>query len=140
MNLGWHGLIGFFIISFLSQITSFFFSHNYFHNIILHTFGVILFLLSIKEKKNIYELKILFLLSILLIIGGYVFKKHDYDFSYYHLTYTLNLSENSFIVGTGNFNHGFRTFSSLFYYHSTLYMPYIKFYLFHRTFIYNNFF
>ena len=72
----------------------------------------------------------MFLLSILLIIGGYVFKNHD-DFSYYHLTYALNLSENSFIVGTGNFSHGFRTFSSLFYYHSTLYMPYIKFYLFH---------
>ena len=57
-------------------------------------------------------------------------KNHD-DFSYYHLTYALNLTENSFIVGTGNFSHGFRTFSSLFYYHSILFLPYIKFYLFH---------
>ena len=45
--------------------------------------------------------------------------------------YALNLSENSFIVGTGNFSHGFRTFSSLFYYHSTLYIPFIEYYLFH---------
>ena len=47
------------------------------------------------------------------------------------LTYALNLSENSFIVGTGNFSHGFRTFSSLFYYHSTLYLPFIEYYLFY---------
>jgi hypothetical protein len=65
-----------------------------------------------------------------LLIGAYVFKNHD-DFPYYHLTYALNLSENSFIVGTGNFSHGFRTFSSLFYYHSTLYLPFIEYYLFH---------
>ena len=50
-------------------------------------------------------------------IGNYIYKSHD-DFPYYHLTYTLNLSENSFLVGTGNFSHGFRTFSSLFFYHS----------------------
>jgi len=66
----------------------------------------------------------------LLIIAAFVYKNHD-DFSYYHLTYSLNLSENSFIVGTGNFSHGFRTFSSLFYYHSTLFFPYIDYYLFH---------
>ena len=75
------------------------------------------------------ELKLLFLIVFLFWIGVYVFKTHD-DFPYYHLTYTLNLSENSFIVGTGNFSHGFRTFSSLFYYHSLLYLPLIKYYLF----------
>ena len=65
-----------------------------------------------------------------MLIGAYVFKNHD-DFPYYHLTYALNLSENSFIVGTGNFSLCFRTFSSLFYYHSTLYLPFIEYYLFH---------
>ena len=64
------------------------------------------------------------------LIGAYLFKNHD-DFPYYHLTYTLNLSENKFIIGTGIFGHGFRTFSSLFYYHSTLFMPGINIYLFH---------
>ena len=34
-----------------------------------------------------------------MLIGAYVFKNHD-DFPYYHLTYALNLSENSFVVGT----------------------------------------
>ena len=32
-----------------------------------------------------------------------------------------------FLVGMGNFSHGYRTFSSLFYFHSILYMPYIEF-------------
>ena len=64
------------------------------------------------------------------MIAAFVYKNHD-DFSYYHLTYALNLSENSFIVGTGNFSHGFRTFSSLFYYHSTLFFPFIDYHLFH---------
>ena len=81
-----------------------------------------------KQKK--IEYKYLIIISLCLLIGAYVFKNHD-DFPYYHLTYALNLSENSFIVGTGNFSHGFRTFSSLFYYHSTLYLPFIEYYLFH---------
>ena len=84
----------------------------------------------IKSKNEILQIKYLLFVSLILLIGAYVFKNHD-DFSYYHLTYALNLSENSFIVGTGIFSHGFRTFSSLFYYHSLLYMPYIEFYLFH---------
>ena len=67
---------------------------------------------------------------LVLLSGIYVFKNHD-DFPYYHLTYALNLANNSFFIGTGALGHGFRTVSSLFYYHSTLYMPYIKFYLFH---------
>ena len=130
LNLGWYGIIGFFLISFISLFTSFFVSHNFLHNFILHIIGFIFFISSLFKKKNFYEHKILIYLSLLLIVAAYVFKNHD-DFPYYHLTYALNLSENSFIVGTGNFSHGFRTFSSLFYYHSTLFFPFINYHLFH---------
>tara|TARA_Y100000590_G_scaffold466366_1_gene641456 strand:+ start:1464 stop:3161 length:1698 start_codon:yes stop_codon:yes gene_type:complete len=131
LNVGYQGLIGFFSLSLISLITSYIFPHNIVHNIIIHIFGIIgfFFYLNLK-KKNIYEIKYLIILILILIIGAYVYKNHD-DFPYYHLTYALNLSENRFIIGTGIFSHGFRTFSSLFYYHSILYMPYIKFYLFH---------
>ena len=129
-NIGYKGLIGFFFISVISQVTIFFSPHDYVHNIILHVFGLFGFFLFIKNKKNNYEFKFLSYLILIFLIGAYVYKNHD-DFSYYHLTYTLNLSENRFIIGTGSFSHGFRTFSSLFYYHSILYLPYIKFYLFH---------
>jgi len=130
-NIGFKGLIGFFSISLISVTSSYFFSHNFIHNIILHSigiFGFILFLIS--DNKNKKELKYFAILFLILLIGSYVYKNHD-DFPYYHLTYSLNLSENKFIIGTGAFSHGFRTFSSIFYYNSILYMPYIKFYLFH---------
>ena len=130
LNLGWYGIIGFFLISFISLLTSFFVSHNFLHNFILHIIGLIFFCSTLWKNKNYYEYKILIYLSLLLMIAAFVFKNHD-DFSYYHLTYALNLSENSFIVGTGNFSHGFRTFSSLFYYHSTLFFPFIDYHLFH---------
>ena len=129
-NIGYLGIIGFFFISSISIFTSFFFAHDYFHNIILHGIGIIVFLFSIRNLKKFTELKYLWLLIIILWLGIYVYKNHD-DFPYYHLTYALNLSENSFMVGTGNFSHGFRTFSSLFFFHSILFMPYIDFYLFH---------
>ena len=96
----------------------------------LNIIGFIFFCSSFLKKRNYYEYRILIYLSLLLIIAAFVFKNHD-DFSYYHLTYALNLSENSFIVGTGNFSHGFRTFSSLFYFHSILFMPFIDYNLFH---------
>ncbi len=129
-NIGWQGIIGFFSISLISILTSFFLAHNFFHNLTIHLIGITSFFIYYFKKKKFEELKWLFCIVLLLWVGTYVFKNHD-DFPYYHLTYSLNLSENSFIVGTGSFSHGFRTFSSLFYFHSSLYMPFIKYYLFH---------
>ena len=99
LNLGWYGIIGFFLISIISIITSFFVSHNYLHNFIIHIAGLFFFIRYFFKNEQKKEYKQLFYISLSLIIGAYVFKNHD-DFSYYHLTYALNLSENSFIVGT----------------------------------------
>jgi len=129
LNIGYQGIIGFFFLSVISLFTSFFIAHGYVFNSIIHVIGILSFIIFIILYFKNSEVKLLLLLVILFWIGVYVFKNHD-DFPYYHLTYTLNLSENSFIVGTGNFSHGFRTFSSLFYYHSLLYLPLIKYYLF----------
>ncbi len=130
LNIGYQGLIGFFFLSVISMFTSFFFAHSFLFNTSVHLIGILGFIVFIKLHPKFSELKLLALLVFLFWIGVYVYKNHD-DFAYYHLTYSLNLSENSFIVGTGNFSHGFRTFSSLFYYHSLLYLPLIKFYLFY---------
>ncbi len=130
LNLGYQGIIGFFFLSLISTFSSYFVAHSVFHNSIIHLLGIILFFKFFFEFYNFKNLKIFTLLIVILIIGCYVYKNHD-DFPYYHLTYALNLSQNSFIVGTGIFSHGFRTFSSIFYYHSLLYMPGIGFYLFH---------
>ena len=129
LNLGYIGIIGIFFSIFISVITSYFYPHNFYHNTIFHIVGLISFGFFIKNiiKK---EILLCLVLIILMISGLFIFKNHD-DFPYYHLTYALNLSENSFLIGTGAFSHGFRTPSSIFYYHSLLYMPGIKFFLFH---------
>ena len=134
LNIGYQGIIGIFSISIISVLTSFFSSHNYIHNFFLHLIGLISYLqfLIWNKKVVVTETKKLIIITIILLIGIYVFKNHD-DFPYYHLTYALNLSENKLILGTGIFSHGFKTFSSLFYYHSTLYFPVIKYYLFHSA-------
>ena len=130
-NIGYLGIIGFFSLSLYSILSSYFLAHSLTHNFILHLIGLAgCFYFYSKNRLKLNESKYFLIIFLFLIIGSYVFKNHD-DFPYYHLTYSLNLSENSFIIGTGIFSHGFRTFSSLFYYHSLLYMPFIKFYLFH---------
>ena len=129
-NLGYIGIFGFFFISLLSIATSFVVPHNFIHNSILHLIGLTAFIFLLKKSIKFSEIKYFWILLLIFWIGLYVYKNHD-DFPYYHLTYALNLSENSFAVGMGKFSHGFRTFSSLFYFHSTLYLPLIKFYLFH---------
>ena len=130
LNLGYQGLLGFFFLTLVSIITSFFFPHNFTHNILIHIVGLSSFLFFINKLKKIDQIKSLIVIFFILILGVYVFKNHD-DFPYYHLTYALNLSENGYSVGLGNFSHGFRTISSLFYIHSIFYMPLIEFYLFH---------
>lgn len=130
LNIGYQGLFGFFFLSIISIFSSFFISHNFYFNSVLHAIGLLGFYVLIFKFKRSDELKKLSLLFLILLLGAYVFKNHD-DFPYYHLTYSLYLTENNFIVGTGNFSHGFRTFSSLFYYHSILFMPKINYFLFH---------
>ena len=130
-NIGHLGIVGFFFMSTYSILSSYFFPHNFLHNIILHSIGLLGFYFYIfRDHQNKREIRNLLILLLIFLIGAYVYKNHD-DFPYYHLTYALNLSENKFIIGTGIFSHGFRTISSLFYFHSLLYMPFIKFYLFH---------
>ena len=57
-------------------------------------------------------------------------KTHD-DFPYYHFPYTYYLTQNKLMFGIGNFNHGFRTPSSIFYLNSIFYLPYINYFFFH---------
>ena len=82
--LGFYGLV---LITLISLITSLFVSHNYYHNIILHIIGLILFVKSpiIKQKKF---LKNIIIISVILFSILLISKSHD-DFSYYHLTYSF---------------------------------------------------
>ena len=129
-NIGYQGIFGFFFIIFISVISSFICKHDYIHNSILHLIGLFFFWRYFRITSIDYRsIKTLLFIFVLLLSGLYIFKSHD-DFSYYHLSYALSLTENKFIFGLGNLGHGFRTFSSLFFFHSTLFLPIIDFYLF----------
>jgi len=126
---GYLGLFGVFFLIFYSYFSHFFISHNYINNFIILVLGLIIFFYYFdKKSKNDYVLFYLFFLII--FIGFVIFKSHD-DFSYYHFPYTYYLTQNNLLVGIGNFNHGFRTPSSIFYLNSLFYLPFIKYYFFH---------
>ena len=98
LNIGYQGLFGFFFLSIISIISSFFIPHNYYFNSVLHSIGLLGFYVLIFKYKRLDELKNSLSYFLILLLGAYVFKNHD-DFPYYHLTYSLYLTENSFIVG-----------------------------------------
>ena len=130
-NLGYLGLIGLFFLVIYSYLSSIFLSHNYLHNSIILTIGFISFLYFLnknfkKKKSNFFNFSLVFLI---LFFSSLIFKMHD-DFPYYHFPYSYILTQSNFIIGLGQLNLGFRTPSSLFYYNSLFYLPYIKFYMF----------
>ena len=128
-NHGYLGLLGVFTLIFISYITHFFVPHNYIHNVFLLTVGFISFIYFYKNqnKKDLIKINILFLI---LFISFLLIKAHD-DFPYYHFPYTYYLTQNNLLIGIGNFNHGFRTPSSIFFLNSIFYLPIIKYYFFH---------
>ena len=123
------GLLGIFILLLISYTSHLFVKHSYIHNLIILIIGILsffYFFLREKKKINIIKLNTFFLL---LFFSFIIFKSHD-DFSYYHFPYTYYLTQSEIVIGIGNFNHGFRTPSSIFYLNSLFYLPIIKYYFF----------
>ena len=85
------GFYGLFFLTFISIITSLFIPHNFLHNIILHTIGILIFFFSKFDNKKKY-FKIILLISFFSFSALLISKTHD-DFSYYHLTFTKYLTE-----------------------------------------------
>ena len=136
-NFGYIGLIGIFLLILYSYFTNIFIAHSELHNLLFLTVGFILFLIILKKKfKQIkQELLFTFIIFLILFISSLIFKNHD-DFPYYHFPYTFYLTQQSFYFGIGQFNHGFRTPSSIFYLNSLFYLPLVKYYLFNFSAIY----
>jgi len=121
-NLGYIGILGLLSLVLISYSTTFIFKHGYIHNIIVHVIGLIsfiFFLYKLKLKKNYFRIIILFLI---MSSALFILKNHD-DFSYYHLTYSLGLTENKIQMGLGNLGYGYRHHSSLFFLNSLIFLP-----------------
>ncbi len=129
-NLGYQGLLGILFLTFISYLTIFFVKHGYFHNIIIHLVGISSFLIYFRQNSSSEDLKKFLILFFILFIGLLIIRNHD-DFNYYHLTYSLGLTENKIFMGLGQFGHGYKHHSSLFFFNSIIFLPYIKYFLFH---------
>ena len=128
-NISFLGLLGIFVLIIISYLTHFFTSHDYVHNSLILSIGLVFFFFFFKKQnknKDILKLNFFFLIF---YIGLIIFKSHD-DFSYYHFPYIYYLTQSELFLGVGNFNHGFRTPSSIFYLNSLFYLPIIKYYFF----------
>ena len=129
LNLGYSGIIGIFFLILYSYLSHFFISHNYLHNTILIVIGIVLFTLNFKSFFNNRYFIWLLIIFIFLFISLIIYKTHD-DFPYYHFPYTWYLTQKHMLIGTGQFNHGFRTPSSIFYLNSLFYLPLVKHFTF----------
>ena len=138
LNIGYLGIFGYFFLSFISYFTNLFIPHSETHNLLIHVFGIGFFIFQWMREKNIAildlkkEYKFTIIIFLVSLLGLFLSKNHD-DFPYYHLSYTLNLVEYKLQFGLGNLNHGFNTTSSLFYFNSLLYFPFLKLYLYNST-------
>jgi len=131
INFGYAGLFGIYILIVYSYFSNLFIAHTETHNLVILCIGLILFIYLIKQKYSLYKSEIIFsfIVFVLLFCAVLQFKNHD-DFAYYHFPYAYYLTQQSLHIGIGQFGHGFRTPSSIFYINSLFYLPYAKFYLF----------
>lgn len=131
IGIGILGLLSIFFLTFISYLTNFFFSHNTDHNLAIFIIGLLLFLIFLVKDEILIKKEIVKVLAVsyLLIIALFMSKNNE-DFGYYHFAYIVNLTENKVQFGLANFNSGFGTQSSIFYFTSLLHLPIIKYYLF----------
>ena len=117
ISIGLIGIFGIFFSILISYITNLVFPHNNLHNLIFIFFGILFFIIFIKKYRTQIHLKYFLLSFLIYFIAIFFTKSHD-DFSYYHLSFIANLTQNKIEFGISHFDIAFNHTSSLFYFHS----------------------
>lgn len=130
LNYGYKGLYGLFFLILYSYLSHYLIPHGIIHNTIIIVIGLSLFFYFQKKKFDFFSLKITLINFLILFIALLIFKTHD-DFPYYHFGYSFYLTQDPMMIGIGQFNHGLRTPSSIFYLNSLYFLPYIKYFSFY---------
>jgi hypothetical protein len=130
-NFGYAGIMGIFLLILYSYASNFFVIHSKLHNTGILVLGFFSYLYFFNlDRKNIYQQSLVILIILLILfVALLIYKNHD-DFPYYHFPYTYYLTQQDLAIGIGNFGHGFRTQSSIFYLNSLFYLPFVDYYLF----------
>ena len=132
INLGYLGIFGILLLTILAYSLNFFIPLSANLNLLILIMGIIFFIKLlidnfINYKKDFFTLVIIFIFLIVFILTA---KNHD-DFPYYHFSYINILTQMPNSFGLGNFNHGFKTPSSIFYLSSFFYLPKTNYNLIH---------
>ena len=131
-DIGYIGIFGTFLLIIIAYVFNFFIPLSSIFSLLVFFLGIGFFINFLLESFTSYkkELLGLLVLSIFLIVFILTSKNHD-DFPYYHFPYINLLSEFPNSFGIGNFNHGFRTPSSIFYLATLFNLPKTNYNLVH---------
>jgi hypothetical protein len=134
IDFGYLGIFGILFLTILAYIINFVSPISLIITSLTLTIGVILFSIFLKKKYIILKKDSLILIYIFIFLIPFILvaKNHD-DFPYYHFAYINIITNLENFFGLGNFNHGFRTPSSIFYFSSFLYLPGTNYNLIHIT-------
>ena len=133
-NLGYLGILGIFILIIFTYFINFFIPIYPTLSLFLLIIGISLFIEFLINnfkilKKDFIILIFVFIFLIIFILSA---KNHD-DFPYYHFSYINIITQLESVFGLGNFNHGFRTSSSIFYLSSVFNLPGTDYNLIHLS-------
>ena len=133
-NLGYLGIFGILTLIIFTYSINFFVPIYSILSLFLLIIGVSLFIKFLRNNFKIIkkDFVILILIFIFLIIFILSAKNHD-DFPYYHFSYVNIITQLENVFGLGNFNHGFRTPSSIFYLSSLFNLPATDYNLIHLS-------
>ena len=133
-NLGYLGILGILTLIIFTYFINFFIPIYPILSLFLLIFGISLFIKFLIDnfkifKKDFFILILVFTFLIIFILSA---KNHD-DFPYYHFSYINIITQLESVFGLGNFNHGFRTPSSIFYLSSVFNLPGTNYNLIHLS-------
>ena len=133
-NLGYLGIFGILTLIIFTYFINFFIPIYSTLSLFLLVFGVCLFINFLINNFKILKKDFIILILVFTILTIFILnaKNHD-DFPYYHFSYINIITQLENVFGLGNFNHGFRTPSSIFYLSSVFNLPGTNYNLIHLS-------
>jgi hypothetical protein len=133
-NLGYLGIFGILTLIIFTYFINFFIPIYSTLSLFMLVFGVCLFINFLTNNFKILKKDFIILILVFTILTIFILnaKNHD-DFPYYHFSYINIITQLENVFGLGNFNHGFRTPSSIFYLSSVFNLPGADYNLIHLS-------
>ena len=111
----------------------FFYSNLFYFKFILLVCGICLFINFLINNFKILKKDFIILILVFIFLIIFILNAKNHDDFYYHFSYINIITQLENVFGLGNFNHGFRTPSSIFYLSSVFNLPGTDYNLIHLS-------